>query len=67
MNNNNNNNLNPYFVTGFSDAESTFHVSIVEKAELKVGKSVRVIFQISLHKKDKALLDQIKQFFLSLL
>jgi len=63
MNNNNNNNLNPYFVSGFSDAESCFHVSIVEKAELKVGKSVRVFFQISLHKKDKALLDQIKQFF----
>lgn len=60
---NNNNNLNPYFFTGFSDAESNFHVSIVEKAELKVGKSVRVIFQISLHKKDKALLDKIKQFF----
>jgi hypothetical protein len=67
MNNNNKynlkNNLSPNFVTGFSDAESCFHVSIVDKAELKAGKSVRVLFQISLHKKDKALLDRIKQFF----
>jgi len=61
--NNNNKNLNPNFVTGFAGAESCIHVSIVDKAELKAGKSVRVLFQISLHKKDKALLDQIKQFF----
>jgi hypothetical protein len=58
-----NNNLNPNFVSGFSDAEGSFHVSIVDRAELNTGKSVRVIFQISLHKKDKALLDQIKNYF----
>jgi LAGLIDADG endonuclease len=63
MNNNNKNNLNPNFVSGFVDAEGCFHVSIVDKAELKAGKSVRVLFQISLHKKDKALLDQITNFF----
>jgi hypothetical protein len=61
--NNNKYNLNPNFVSGFSDAEGCFHVSIVDKAELKIGKSVRVLFQISLHKKDKALLDQITNFF----
>jgi len=60
MNNNNKNNLNPNFVSGF--AYGCFHVSIVDKAELKAGKSVRVLFQISLHKKDKALLDQITNF-----
>jgi len=58
-----NNNLNPNFVSGFIDAEGSFHVSIVDRAELNTGKSVRVIFQISLHKKDKALLDQIKNSF----
>lgn len=63
MNNNLKNNLNPWFITGFSDAEGCFHVSIVDKAGLKAGKSVRVLFQISLHKKDKALLDQIKNYF----
>jgi hypothetical protein len=62
MNNNNKNNLNPNFVSGFAYADGCFHVSIVDKAELKAGKSVRVLLQISLHKKDKALLDQITNF-----
>jgi len=44
-------------------AEGCFHVSVVNKVDIKVGKSVRVLFQISLHRKDKALLDQIKDFF----
>ena len=58
-----NNNLNPNFVSGFVDAEGCFHVSIVDRAVLKAGKSVRVVFQISLHKKDKALLDLIRNYF----
>uniref|UniRef100_UPI002000B219 hypothetical protein n=1 Tax=Exserohilum turcicum TaxID=93612 RepID=UPI002000B219 len=55
--------LNPNLVSGFTDAEGCFHVSIVNQADVKVGKSVRVLFQISLHRKDKVLLDQIKDFF----
>lgn len=55
--------LNPSYVSGFVDAEGCFHVSIVDRPELKTGKSVRVIFQISLHKKDKALLDLIRDYF----
>lgn len=43
--------------------EGCFHISIVNQADVKVGKSVRVMFQISLHRKDKALLYQIKDFF----
>jgi len=57
----NNINLNPNYVSGFVDGEGCFHVSIVDRPELKAGKSVRVVFQISLHKKDKALLDLIKK------
>jgi len=57
------NNLNPFYVTGFIDAEGCFHVSIVNNNELKTGKSVRARFQISLNKKDKTLLEQIKNFF----
>jgi hypothetical protein len=41
------NNLNPFYVTGFIDAEGCFHVSIVNNNELKTGKSVRARFQIS--------------------
>jgi hypothetical protein len=38
-------------------------VSIIDKTGSATGKSVRVLFQISLHKKDVALLNQIKEFF----
>lgn len=55
--------LNPNYITGFIDAEGCFHISIVNSKSNKVGKSVRVIFQISLHEKDKALLCQIKDYF----
>lgn len=44
-------------MAGFIDAEGCFHISIVKSKTVKSGKSVRVIFQISLHEKDKALLD----------
>ena len=57
------NKLNPGFITGFVDAEGCFHVSIVDNTSLKVGKSVRAMFQISLHMKDKLLLDKINNFF----
>lgn len=50
-------------MSGFTDAEGCFHVSIVNQSDIKVGKSVRIMFQISLHRKDKALLHQIKDFF----
>lgn len=55
--------INPGFISGFIDAEGCFHVSVVEHKNLKIGYSVRVIFQISLHEKDKALLDSIKDYF----
>ncbi len=59
----NNNNLNPNYISGFVDGEGSFHVSVVDRSELKAGKSVRAIFQISLHKKDKSLLDLILNYF----
>ena len=59
--------LNPYFVTGFSDAEASFQVlvfknqnSISRSAE---GWSVRSVFTIGLHSRDLALLLRIKSFF----
>lgn len=59
----NSNLINPGFISGFIDAEGCFHISVVEHKNLKIGYSVRVIFQISLHEKDKALLDSIKDYF----
>lgn len=45
------------------DAEGCFHISIVDNAELRTGKSVRAMFQITLHNKDKALLYLIQKYF----
>jgi len=56
-------NLHPYFVTGFSDGESSFTISIRRNNELRTGWLVVNIFVINLHKKDRALLEQIKSFF----
>jgi hypothetical protein len=63
LNKNNYEKVNPYFVSGFSDAESTFGISIYKKKEYKTGWHVRVEFAIGIHAKDKALLYQIQSFF----
>lgn len=51
------------FITGFTDAEGCFHVSIVENKNFNTGKSVRAIFQITLHEKDNIILEFIKNYF----
>ncbi len=56
--------INPWFVTGFSDAEACFTLSIIKSKDRKVGWRVFHTFQICLHKKDVALLVQIKNYFL---
>ena len=55
-------NLNPFFLTGFSDAESNFTVRIFKSNSVKVGWVVQPIFQIDLHKKDPTLLKKIQTF-----
>jgi hypothetical protein len=52
--------INPYFVTGLSDAEACFTISIIKNNERKIGWRVSHSFQITLHKRDKALLEQIQ-------
>ena len=54
--------LNPYFVTGFCDAESSFQVIIIKLKSSKLGWSVRSLFTIGLHSRDLELLLQIKNF-----
>ena len=54
--------IDPLFVTGFADGESSFMISITQDKNLKIGWQVRLIFYISLHKKDKPLLQKIKEF-----
>jgi len=55
--------LNPWFVTGFFDGESTFHISIVRSEQSKLGWQIRGKFKIGLHQRDKALLLQIQEYF----
>jgi hypothetical protein len=64
LNNNTiNSNLNPNYVSGFIDAEGCFHISIVKNLSMRLGVSVRAVFQISLHRKDEVLLEKIRDFF----
>nr|YP_010130171.1 LAGLIDADG endonuclease [Clavaria fumosa]QPZ51073.1 LAGLIDADG endonuclease [Clavaria fumosa] len=56
-------NLNPFFVTGFTDAEGSFWISLSKDKGFKTGWRVRLYFEIHIHEKDLALLEQIKKFF----
>lgn len=58
--------FNPFWVTGFADGESSFSVSIRRNQKYATGWNVELCFQICLHKRDKALLEQIKNYFGSL-
>ena len=51
-----------WFFSGLVDAEGCFTISITRDKKNKVGWGVKLIFKIVLHKKDKALLEQIQSF-----
>lgn len=55
--------INPWFVSGLADGESSFCITIFRNKEYKLGWCVQAIFQIGLHKRDLALLLQIQHFF----
>lgn len=55
--------LNPWFLTGFADAESCFTLSIFKDSSKALGWRVRTLFTIELHEKDIALLELIRDFF----
>lgn len=55
--------LNPWFITGFVDAEGAFMLTFNKTKEARLGYRIRPIFQIQLHKKDVELLRQIQQYF----
>ena len=54
--------IDPYFLTGFSDAESSFVLSITKSNNVKSGWVIKPRFQIHLHKKDLFVLEAIKNF-----
>ena len=53
--------LNPWFVTGFTDAEGCFSIGIRPDAKLKTKWRVLPVFIIKLHKKDLNILEDIKK------
>jgi NADH:ubiquinone oxidoreductase subunit K len=55
--------LNPLFISGFSDAEGSFVVTILKNPRYKIGWNVQARFQIKLHEKDRALLLLIQNYF----
>ena len=52
--------LDLWWVTGFVDGEGCFHCSITENKNSNLGWYVRLYFQITLHQRDKTLLEGIK-------
>jgi len=57
------NELHPWFITGFTDGEGSFFISITKNNNLKLGWRVQTGFAIELHEKDLVLLEKIKAFF----
>ena len=57
------NKLNPWFITGLSDSESSFIVNITKKPKYKTGYDVSLSFSICLNENDKALLENIQSYF----
>ena len=55
--------VDPRFVTGFVDDEGCFHVFITENKNYKLEWRVKPLFLIELNKKDKSVLEGIKNFF----
>lgn len=55
--------LNPWFITGFTDGEGSFILTIIKDNKYKLGWRAACRFVISLNKKDLKLLNKIKEFF----
>jgi len=55
--------LDPYFISGLADAESTFRIIVCKNNKSKTGWSVTAVFSIELNKIDSNLLNLYKDFF----
>ena len=55
--------FDPNWITGFVDGEGCFHVTITQRKDRKLGMGVQPQITIGLHEKEKALLEEIKNFF----
>lgn len=55
--------MNPYFLTGFYDAEASFINLILKEPKNKTNWTVKTRFSIGLHKKYTHILELIKSYF----
>lgn len=58
-----NNSIDPWFITGLFDAESSFVVTILKNPRYKTGWNVQARVQIKMHERDRDLMTQIQNFF----
>lgn len=57
------NKLNPWFVTGFTDAEGCFLINVRPNSKMNSGYSVELVFKIALHSKDSTLVTEVLNYF----
>ena len=55
--------LNPYFITGFSDADCSFLILVTKRPKSRTGWRIVCRYQIGIHVKDLALLESIQSYF----
>lgn len=55
--------IEPWFITGFADAEGCFTFTLSKTTQNKIGWESGIYFIINLHERDKHLLSQIKAYF----
>jgi len=55
--------IDPWFITGLFDAESSFVLTVLKTCKLKTGWGVQIRVQIKMHEKDRSFLQSIKEFF----
>ena len=55
--------LHPWFISGICDGESSFVIAIKKRLKCRSGWSIELLFCISLHQKDRVVLEHIKSYF----
>lgn len=55
--------LNPWWVTGYTDAEGSFMINTAKAKTTTLGYTVRLIYQISIHTSDVKILQALKEYF----
>jgi len=61
--NNNSYYLNPYYITGFTDGEGCFSLSLHQEKRMFTGWQIKPIFSIALHNRDINILEAIQRTF----